>query len=356
MKDADLSEQAPTETQPTASQGADQAVKADSDGPNSPMVQPQLQLSPPLTAAADEATAEAVNAAASSVASGTSGKTATSPQQSESQRLVTQTEGESGSAEAVASDAAESPVGGSQPQHQAAGAEPASASRLSDRDPAHSAQEGEQQPMAESSESEAGSASQEQQAQFDQEAHADVGKSSHARADAAELSTCTDTDAQVGSSPVPEDSAEDKQELASTSSTVTAGGGSSEQTQEDCRPLHEPSADGSPAARSASQLASDDQAGRDESQQQTGQGVQQQVQQDTKQAADELLQSSAGRTDHDAMLPGKEQRTSSVWPSVMAPEDSTSNRSMLQASPTARGPPSGAATKQTQGQVAAPEA
>lgn len=353
VKDPALSEQAPLETQPTGSQGAAHSVKADSVVPDSSVVEPQPQMSPPLTAAGDEATAEADSAAASSVVLGGSGETAITPQQSQSQRLVTQTEGESGPAETVASDAAGAPA---EPQHEAAGAEPGNASRPSspERDPAQNAQAAEQ-PPTESSESETRSASRQQQAQFDQEAHADVCEGSHAGTDAAELSTSTDTHARVGSSLVPETNAEDKQELASTSGTATGAAGSSKQTQEDHTSLHEPSADGSPAAQSASRLASDDQAGPDESQQEAGQGAQQQVQQVTKQAADELLQSSAGPTDHDAVGPGTERRTPAVRPPVVAHEDSMNNRGMLQAPVTVEESPSGAATKQTQGQVAAPE-
>ena len=353
-KDAASSEQAPIEAQPTGSQGADQAGKADSIGPTSSMVQPQIQLSPPHRAAADQASAEAVTAAAaSSVYLGDSGKTATAPQQRQSQRLVTQPEDQSGS------DAAGSPARGSEgPQHEAAGAKPGTASRppVPDRDPAQNAQEAEQ-PLAESSESGAGPASQQQQAQRHQEAHADVHEGSHAGVHAAEVSISTDTDARVDSSLVAEDSAEDKQELAPTGGTVTGAGCSGEETrEEDSTSLNE---DGSPAAGSASNLASDDRARPDESQhaQQAGPSGQQQVQRVPEQAADVLLQSSARRTDRDAiLLPGEEQRTSSVTPPVVAHENhGISNPSMLQASPTVEVPPSGAATKQTQRQVAATE-
>ena len=354
VKGAASSEQASTEGQPAASQIADQAksdsAKPDSVRPAPSKVQPQQQQQPPASsaaAAADEASAEAVNAG--SAALGNSGEAARSPQQSQSQAPA-QIEVQSGLAETVASDTAGSPVVGSEPQLEAAGAKPGSASRAFERDLAHSAQEAEQ-PPAESSEPGTGSALQDQQAQSDQEADPDVQARSQTGTGTSELTTRTGTGAEADSC-LTENKAEGDQEVPSMSRAVRGPAGPSKESK-DHMSLHDPSADASIAAGSASKQASGDQAGPE---MQGGRGAQQKVQQVTERAAAELLQSSV--SDHDAMLSGKEQQMPSVRPPVLAREEIISNRSMQE---TSEEPPRGAvstspaSSKQSQGQVAGDE-
>ena len=267
--------------------------------------------------------------------------------------------GQSGPAETVATGTAGSPVGRSASQLEAAGAELWSASRLFAEDPALSAPEAEQ-PPADSSESEAGPASQHEQAQSDQEADPDVHARNQARTGASELTTRTDTGAEVDSSLVPGNQAEGKQEVASMSKAVGRTAGTSQGSQ-DHLSLHVPPADSSTAAGSASKPPSGGQVGPDESELQGGQGAQQRTQQLTEPAAAELLQSSSQRTHHDAMLSGKEQQVPSVTPPASAHEQMISNRSMQEGSLTAEEPPKGAAStsvassKLTQAQVAGAE-
>ena len=227
VKGTASSEPASTERQPPASQRTDQAksdsVKPDSVQPAPSMVQPRQQQQPPAStaaaaAAADGASADAGNAG-SSAALGNSGEAAIAPQQTQSQGSA-HIEDQSGPVEIVTTGA-----GGSEPQLEAAGAEPGSALRAFDRDPAHSAQEAEQ-PPAESSESEAGSALQDQQAQSDQEAHPDAHAKSQTRTAASELTTNADTDAEADSSL--RNKAEGKQEVASVSNAVRDPAGTSE--------------------------------------------------------------------------------------------------------------------------------
>lgn len=362
LKSPPLSEQASTERQLTASHPADQAVsitsdpvKADSVRPAFSMDQPQEQQQPAASSAMDGSSAGAVNVGFP-VGVGDSDEAAIAPQVGQSEGSA-HIEGGSGAAETVASDTAGSPVGRSESQREAAGAELGSASRPFDRAPAHSTREAEQAPI-ESSDSEAGSALRDQHARLDPEADADVQtRSPTVQRITSEL---TGTDAQVDSSLVPGNKSEGKQQVASLSNAARGSDGTQEGSK-DHMSLHDSPADASTAAGSASEPPSGDQAGPDESELQGGEAAQQQLQQVTEQAAAELLQSSAQRTDHDAVLSGRGQQMPSVRPPVLAREEDISKRSMQEGSVTSEEAPRGAAStsaapsKQTQGDVAGAE-
>lgn len=264
------SQQAPSEVQAPASQFADQAVPVRSA--SSPL-QSQQQQSPASTTAGDEATAEAVEEGSSVVAS-ESKKAAGS-----TKRRSTSREDQAVPAEADTSPAtAESLHTGSQPQLEAAGAQPVSTSGWSDEATAGSAETTMQQP-GESSASEAGHASGGQrQGPMDRGA-LDRG---HTSTDAVTPSTLTDTEAELDDSSVAGDKPQGEPEADSTDAAMVDSQGPT--------PLDVPPADAFPAARSASGLAPIDEAGLNESQHAQQEALQQAG---TEQAVGKLLQGSA---------------------------------------------------------------
>ena len=337
---------ASAETQPTASQGAEPSV---SIRPDSSSVQPQQRQQSYSNASADEGIAEAVNADSSSALG--HGKKAAKTQEP-NQVGVAQSEGHVGPAEAVASDTAGSSVHGGETQLEAAGTEPASDSRKLER--AHGAEEQEQ--PGESPASESGSALTEQQPHSGQETDPDVHTRGDTSSDAIDPSAPTDADAESDRSLVPQDKAEGKHGVASISNAVMDPGGGSEGSR-DRTCLHGPSPDSSSTALSASQLASDDQAGPDESEQQRCQGAQQQVQQVSQQAT---APSSAQATNpilssQDAGQ-GQQQQPPATPPAAV-PKEVSSSQSVQQESDPSEAIPAAASSsqasvQQTEGRLA----